>query len=113
MKVKALNARRIFNTIRGIDIISFLFGVLIVALYWIFYQNWIITDIISICTIVASIKLLKLTSLLMAVVFLGSVLVVEIVVSLIIHFSLQVSYNNLIINRYDSPIMVEMPSITP
>lgn len=106
MKVKALNTRKIFNVIRGIDIISFLVGCLVIGLYWAFYQNWIITDIIAVCTIVASIKLLKLTSLLMSVVFLGSVLLVEIVVSLVIHFSLEVSYNNLIINRYDSPIMV-------
>lgn len=98
--------------LRWIDVISFLFGSLIIALYWIFYQNWIITDIISVCTIVASIKLLKLTSLKMAVIFLGSVLGVELVVSLIIHFQLKVSYNNLIINKYDSPIMVELPSIT-
>lgn len=113
MKVRSLNSRRIFNLLRWIDIISSLCGCMIIVLYWIFYQNWIITDIISICTIVASIKLFKLTSLKMAVVFLGSVLGVELVVSLIIHYSLQVSYNNLIINKYDSPIMVEIPSITP
>lgn len=89
-----------------IDLVSIIVGCIIIALYWVFYQNWVITDIISICTIVACIKLFKLTSLKMTVVFLGSVLLLEIIFSLVIHFSMNVSYNNLIINKYDSPIMV-------
>lgn len=111
-KAKALNMRTICKSFRVIDLISLVFASIIVALYWVFYQNWIITDIISICTIVACIKLFKLTSLKMTVVFLGSVLVLEIIFSLVIHFSMKVSYNNLIINEYDSPIMIELPSIT-
>lgn len=58
-------------------------------------------------------KLLKVTSLSIAVNLLGSLLVMEILVGVVVHYVLKLSYNNYIINLFQNPIMLVMPSITP
>lgn len=74
---------------------------------------WIVNDILAICTIVAGIKILKVRSLNDGMFMLYTMLIIEIVLGLIIHYGLKMSYNNLVIQMFESPLVVAFPSITP
>ena len=58
-------------------------------------------------------KILKLRSLAMVVLLTGSLLLLEAAVGVFIHYVLEVSYNNYIINIFQNPNLLVMPSITP
>ncbi len=104
--------RKVYKFIRIIDIISFSIGLLFIPLYWLLNGQWIINDIMAICSTVALMKLLKIKSLSIAVNLLASLLVVEIIVGIVVHYMMKISYNNYIINLFQNPIMLVMPSIT-
>ena len=104
---------KVFKIVRLLDIISISVGVSFIPLYWLLNGQWIINDIMAICTIVALMKLLKLRSLAMTVFLTGSLLFLESAVGLFIHYVLKVSYNNYIINIFQNPNILVMPSITP
>ena len=74
---------------------------------------WIVNDILAICTIVSGIKILKVRRLNDGMFMLYTMLIIEIVLGLIIHYGLKMSYNNLVIQMFESPLVVAFPSITP
>lgn len=104
--------KKVYKFIRVIDVISFSIGLLFIPLYWLLNGQWIINDIMAVCSTVALMKLLKIKSLSIAVKLLASLLVVEIIVGIFVHYVLKISYNNYIINLFQNPIMLVMPSIT-
>jgi len=67
----------------------------------------------AVCTIVALMKILKIRSLGMGVLLLVTLLALEAIVGVIVHYVLNISYNNYVINMFQNPIMLVMPSITP
>lgn len=105
--------KKFYKKIRIIDVISCYIGVLMVIVYWLLNGQWLINDVLATCTIVALIKLLKIRSLSTGVVLLGSLLLIEIMVGVFLHYVRKVSYNNWMINMFQSPIILVMPSITP
>lgn len=70
-------------------------------------------DVMAVCTIVALMKILKIRSLGMGVLLLTTLLALEAVLGVIVHYIMHISYNNYIINTFQNPIMLVMPSITP
>ena len=104
--------KKVYKKIRVIDVISYGIGGLFIPLYWILNGQWIVNDIMAICATVALMKLLKVKSLSIAVNLLGSLLVLEILVGVVVHYVLKISYNNYIINLFQNPVMLVMPSIT-
>lgn len=88
-------------------------GLSMTAIYWVTNGMWIVNDILAVCTIVASIKLLKIRSLKSGIFMLYSLLLIEIVAGLIVHYIFKVSYNNLVIQMFESPLVIVFPSITP
>jgi hypothetical protein len=57
-------------------------------------------------------KLMKIKSLSIAINLLASLLVLEIMVGIFVHYVFKISYNNYIINLFQNPVMLVMPSIT-
>jgi hypothetical protein len=57
-------------------------------------------------------KLIKIKSLSIAINLLASLLLLEIVVGIFVHYVFKISYNNYIINLFQNPVMLVMPSIT-
>ena len=84
-----------------------------VCLYWLLNGQWLINDILGVCTIVALMKLVKVTSLLTGVCLVGGMLGVEVVVGLFVHYVVGLSYNNYVINLFQNPLMITLPAITP
>ena len=111
-KSNKLNNTFLFNKIRLLDIVSYSIGLVMMIVYWLTLA-WFINDILAICTIVGAIKILKIRSLKTGTIMLFSLLTIEIGVGLFIHFVLGVSYNNLIIQLFESPLVIVFPSITP
>ena len=64
---------------RKIDVVSAIVGIVMVGLYWALNGQWLINDILGVCTIVALMKLVKVTSLLTGVCLVGGLLGVEVV----------------------------------
>ena len=98
---------------RIIDVVSAIVGIAMVSFYWELNGQWLINDILGVCTIVALMKLVKVTSLLTGVYLVGGILAVEIVVGLFVHYIIGLSYNNYVINLFQNPLMLLLPSITP
>lgn len=59
--------KKIFKSIRIIDIISYGIGLLFIPLYWGVNGQWLVNDIMAVCSIIALMKLLKVKSLSIAV----------------------------------------------
>ena len=95
------------------DIISLLIGVGAVVGWYYSGRNWIINDIICVCLIITMIKLLKFTSLQIAVITFLIIITVEMAFVLAIHFGLGTSYNNLLINSINAPFEFQFPTINP
>lgn len=66
----------------------------------------------GVCSIIALMKLMKIKSLSIAINLLASLLVLEIMVGIFVHYVFKISYNNYIINLFQNPLMLVMPSIT-
>ena len=66
----------------------------------------------AVCSTVALMKLMKIKSLSIAINLLASLLVLEIIVGIFVHYVFKISYNNYIINLFQNPVMLVMPSIT-
>lgn len=98
--------------IRYLDIVSFLVGALTILLYWITDGVWLLNDALAVSIIIAGIKILKLRSLKIGILMLLSFLLFEVVAGLIIHYVVGVSYNNLVIQLFQSPLVIVFPSIT-
>lgn len=74
-------------------------------------MNWISSDIIGVCTIIAFIKCFKFTSMQMATLMLSTILALEVIIALIIYFVLHQSYNNLLLNQFNNPMFLQIPTI--
>lgn len=70
------------------------------GLYWLTNGMWIINDILAVCTIVAGIKIFKIRSLQTGIFMLFTLLTIEIVAGLIVHYVIKTSYNNLVIQMF-------------
>lgn len=99
--------------IRLLDVVALATGILVTALYWLTNGMWIVNDVLAVCTIVASIKLLKIRSLKNGMFMLYSLLLIEIILGVVVHYFLKMSYNNLVIQMFESPLVIVFPSITP
>ena len=66
----------------------------------------------AVCTLISLIKLIKIRSLSIAFYLTISILVLQIIVGVFVHYVFKLSYNNYIINYFQSPVMLVMPSIT-
>lgn len=111
LKIKSL-VKPLFKKLRAIDIISSLVGLWFIPLYWLLNGNWVINDIMAVCSVVAIMKLVKVQSLSQSIFLLFSLLALETLVGLFVHYVLKLSYNNYIINLLQNPLMLVMPSIT-
>ena len=67
----------------------------------------------AVCVVVALMKFFKVTFFRFGVILMGSLLGVEMVVGLFVHFGLGISYNNYVINLFQNPIILVLPSLTP
>lgn len=112
LKNRKLNEAR-FGPVRLLDLVSFMVGVAVTGLYWVTGGMWIVNDVLAVCTIIASIKILKIRTLNDGMFMLYSLLVIELVMGLFIHYVIKKSYNNLVIQLFESPLVVAFPSITP
>jgi hypothetical protein len=72
--------------IRGIDIISFVVGIGIMLSWWLTNMNWISSNLIGGCVIIAFIKCFKFTSMKIALIMLMIILMIEVVGALIINY---------------------------
>lgn len=70
------------------------------GLYWLTNGMWIINDILAVCTIVAGIKIFKIRSLQTGIFMLFTLLTIEIMAGLIVHYAIKTSYNNLVIQMF-------------
>ena len=76
---------------------SFSFG------WWFSGKNWILNDVISICLIVAGIKIFKFTSMRIAVICYCSTIILEMGFVIVINFVFADSYNHAILNDVNNP----------
>lgn len=104
--------RKIYKKLRIIDVISHSVGLSFIPLYWLSNGQWVINDIMAICSIIALMKLLKIQSLSVGIFMLLSLLVIEATVGIFVHYVIKISYNNYIINLFQNPIIMVMPTIT-
>jgi len=104
--------KKVVGQVRVIDLISCLSGVVLIIGYWLSNGQWMMNDILGVCSIVGLLKLLKVRSLKMGVILLSSLLILEIAVGLFVHYVFNTSYNNYVINKFQSPIVLVLPSIT-
>ena len=70
------------------DLISSLVGLGVTIGWWLSNKNWILNDIIAVCICIAFIKLFKIVSLKIALVYMVIIVVTEIIIALLIHFIL-------------------------
>jgi hypothetical protein len=68
--------KTLFKKIRVIDIISGSIGLSFIPLYWLLNGNWMINDIMAVCSTVALMKLIKLQSLSQSTYLLLSLLII-------------------------------------
>jgi hypothetical protein len=104
--------RDIFK-IRVLDIISLVIGVGAAVGYYYSRKNWILNDIICISIVIAAIKIMKFTDLKVSIFALCFGLAVEMTFVEIIHYTKGTSYNNLILNDYNYPFELQLPTINP
>ena len=103
---------KILKKMRLLDLISMVVGLTFIPLYWLLNGQWLINDVMAICSIVALMKLIKIRSLYLAVILTCSLLILEAMVGIFIHYVFQISYNNYVINIFQNPNILVMPSIT-
>lgn len=81
--------------------------------WWFSDNNIILSDIICLCVVVSCIKVLKFTSLYVATLGFAITMTLLIIVALLIYFISGASYNNLIINNFNFPFELQIPTINP
>lgn len=93
------------------DICSIIVGFGFTIAWWFSSKNWIVNDVISVCMIVAFIKILKFTSLQMATICFVIVMAIEMTFVIIIHYTTSTTYNNLFLNEFNYPFELQIPTI--
>ena len=98
-----------------LDVVSLGVALGVLGVYWAIWpeQPWILNDFMAVCTIVTAVKIFKIRSLRDGTFMLFSLLLIEVVLSLFIHYILKQSFNNLVIKLFESPLVLVFPSITP
>lgn len=81
--------------------------------WWYSEDNIILNDIINICLIVACIKILKFTSLLIPTLGFAITMSLLIIIGILIYYVTGISYNSLFINDYNYPLEMQVPTINP
>ena len=77
----------------------------VIVAYWITNQAWEITDFIALCIVGTMLKIFKFNNMKDATFFLMCCMVSDICLAVIIHFTKeQISYDNLIISNFSSPL---------
>lgn len=93
--------------------ISLFIGIGTVIAYYFSNKNWIVNNIICISIIIASIKILKFTNLKIAIFTLVVGLAVQMAIVEYIHFGKGTSYNYLILDFFNYPFELQLPTINP
>ena len=81
--------------------------------WWFSNKNWIVNDIIAICMTVAAIKILKFVNLKTALISFVVTLSVQMVFVILINFVIESSYNTIILNEFNNPFELQVPTINP
>ena len=110
-KIKCLR-KPLLGVIRLMDLLSCLVGLGVTIGWWLSQKNWILNDIIAVCICIAFIKLFKFTNLKTALVYMVVILTIEVGIALCIHYIIGTSYNSLILNTFNNPLEIQLPSIT-
>jgi hypothetical protein len=76
-------------------------------------HNWMVNDLLAVSLCVVIIKVVRLQSFRNGVLLVMSTLVLEISVTLFIHYREQTSYDNLILLEFSSPALIQFPAFTP
>ena len=100
-------------TFRYMDMIGLLLGIGLTTAWWLTSKNYIISDVIDICILVAIIKLIKFTSLKNAVILYITTSLLMIVFIVIIEVLLDTSYEERLQDTFYSPFLFVMPTLTP
>ena len=96
---------------RVMEVISLCVGLGVAVGWWLSDRNWIVNDVVAVCMIVAGIKFFKFTSLKNAFISFAMTITVEMIFVLLIRFFIQVSYNTAILNEFNNPFELQMPTI--
>ena len=110
-KCEALNNPFVW-VFRSIDCISVVISVGIMLSWWLTDMNWISSDIIGICTVVAFVKCFKFTSMKMALILLVVILGIEVIAAVIIYYVVGQSYNTILLNNFNNPMFLQLPTIS-
>ncbi len=70
-----------------------------------------VNDIIAISIIIAGIKLLKFTSLKIAIITFIATISIEMIFVFIIHFVFKTPYSSLVLNTFNVPLQLQVPTI--
>ena len=98
---------------RILEVISLIVGTGTVVGWWFSENNMIVNDIICICMTVAFIKILKFTSLQIAGLAFLITMTILVILALLIYFTTGNSYNNILLNTYNYPFELQIPTINP
>ena len=102
--------------LKGFDIrimegISLVVGLGVCFGWWFSNKNWIVNDIVAVCMTVASIKVLKFISMRISIICFCITSAVQLVFVILINFVIQRSYNTVILNEFNNPWEIQMPTI--
>ena len=99
--------------IRVMDIIGFFVGLGILLGWWFSNRNWIISDVITICIWVGTIKLFKFTSFKIATLTFTFTIVLELIFIVLMQVVFDRSYNTELLNLFNIPFFLQIPTINP
>jgi hypothetical protein len=97
--------------IRILDVISLFVGIGTAIGYYFSNKNWIVNDIICVSIMIAAIKIMKFTNLKISIFTLVVGLIVQMAFVEYIHFVKGTSYNDLILNSFNFPFELQLPTI--
>lgn len=95
------------------DVLSLVISIGVCFAWWFSQKNWILNDILSIAIFVAAVKFLKFVSLKQAVICFSITIAVQIGFVFLITFYIHNNYNNIILNLFNSPFQLQVPTINP
>lgn len=81
--------------------------------WWVSNKNWILTDLISLSIIVASVKVFKFISLKMALFSFFITICVEVGTLIVIQKTKGTSYDDYLLNSINDPFQLQIPTLVP
>lgn len=100
-------------SIRIVDIMGSVIGLALTFGWWFSGKNWVISDIIAISIIFASIKVFKFVSLKMALICFATSMLVEIGVLIGVQVATSQQYDAYLISQFNTPFLFQLPTIVP